>query len=193
VDGREPEFNPGRVRADGIDMRHLATPGDLLRQKELERKELERPRERARVAEREIAAARLRYWELLEEFVAAAHELKIEPRRCDSPVYPWFVQRVSWVEGYRLTSGAVVSAPPLEFCTVERRRMVGGGRQVHEVAELSLFVVATEIEPGAGIGPIEQQTRTGGTWPLLFRLDKTNECLTALRRELEASLLILMD
>lgn len=163
---------------------HLPTRDDLLSRKQEERAESDRPRERAKYEERELMVARTKYWELIGEFVDRLRELNIPAQR-QAPVAGagWIV----WVEGYSLTGGAIASAPPLRYCTSERR-LLARQKQVQEVDELSLFVVAA-----GDAGQTAQQTASKGNWPPVYRLDRTAAALTALERELEASLLALMD
>jgi len=168
----------------------LASSDDLLRRKQREQEELSRPLERAASEEHELGLARARYWELIAEFVERARDLEVPTRRLEAPVQGREGGRVVWVEGYPLTGGGIVSAPPLQYCTARdgliRRRL-----EQQEVEELSLFVVPTGDRGGAGV--MAQQTASGGNWPPVRRLDKTAALLTALQRELEASLLALMS
>jgi hypothetical protein len=173
-------------------MSQLPTLDDLLRRKATERDETARPHERALSAQRDLAAAHVRYWLLLEEFVARARELGVRSQTWRSPSQRGSIARFAWIEGYPLTGGAVVSAPPLRYCVTERRRVLRPQQQVHEVEELSLFVASADYEATRG-GDFEQQTASKAGWPRMDRLDRTAQTLTALERELEASLLGLMD
>jgi hypothetical protein len=173
-------------------MSQLPTLDDLLRRKASERAETARPYERALNAERDLAAANVRYWLLLEEFVARARELGVQPQTWRAS-HGASSARFAWIEGYPLTGGALVSSPPLRYCVTERRLVFRPQHQVHEVEELSLFVASADHEATRGAGDLEQQTASRGGWPRLDRLDRTAQTLTALERELEASLLALMD
>jgi hypothetical protein len=86
-------------------MSPLPSQEELRRRKAVEDAELTRRRERQAEKRQGLADAIARYWELLGEFVVRAGELGIQPRRHASK------SRVQWVEGYRLRSGSVVTAP----------------------------------------------------------------------------------
>jgi hypothetical protein len=172
------------------EMSHRPTWDELLQSTALEREKIVRPYQRAVAAEREITAARTEYWELLEEFVARARELDVQPQICELPSAGNHSANVSWIEGYPLSGGAVVSAPPLRYGTATRRRVFRPAPEVRELEELSLFV-ADHDGPGSGTDPLEQHTPSAN-WPFLGSLDETGTTLTALRHELEASLLTLM-
>jgi hypothetical protein len=170
----------------------LPTREDLLQRKALEREEIERPRRRALAEERDLALACARYWSLLEEFVTRAREVGVEPCRRDTPAHGGHIPRLSWVEGYVLTSGDVVAAPPARYCVAERRHVLRPREEVHEVEELTLFSVSIRYESGLG-ADLEKHTASQGNWPAIDRLDRAAAVLTALERQLEASLLDLMD
>jgi hypothetical protein len=174
-------------------MSQLPTRDDLLRRKSDQRDEIARPHQRAQSAERQIQAARAQYWELLQEFVTRAQELDVRPQICDSESHDGRTPRITWVEGYPLSSGAVVSVPPLRYCLAERRRVLRPVLEECNIDELSLFLVPGGYDAlGLPLGPVEQQTATRN-WPRMDRLEETGITLTALRRQLEASLLALMD
>ena len=175
-------------------MSELPTRDDLLHRKALEAEKDARRREWALYEERELVAARIRYWEMVEEFVDRARELGLQPQLQHSPLYRGSTPWITWVEGYPLTGGAVVSAPPMRYGTAERRRVLRPQPQVHEVEEISLFVVSTGNEAGLGAGLVEEMTASQGTcWPPIDRLDNAASALLALERKLVASLLVLMD
>ena len=175
-------------------MSQLPTLDDLIRRKRLERDQIARPYQQALAREREILAARTQYWELLDEFMERVRELGLRPQICHSQSPDGSTPRITWVEGYQLTSGAVVSAPPLRYCVAERRRVLRPVPEVCEVEELSLFVVVDGYaDSRLPTSALEQQTGSGKPWPRLYRLEETGVELTALRRQLEASLLALMD
>ena len=174
-------------------MSTLPTREDLLRRKAIERDELDRPNRWAAFEQRELAEARARYWTLLEEFVARAQELGLRPVQRESPLRGHPAERIAWVEGYPLTGGHIVSAPPCRYCSEERRRVLRPETQVREVDELTMFVLSTGDGTGLGAGLVEQHGVSRGSRPAVSRLDQTAALLTALQRELEASLLALMD
>jgi hypothetical protein len=173
-------------------MSQLPSREDFLRRKAEERQEIERPLRRAAEEERALAAARTSYWRLLEEFVHRTQELAVAHQTRLAPAQGSTRGQVAWVEGYPLTSGAVVSAPPLRFAT-RRGGLLLRQTQVHEIEELSLFVVMDGRRAEDGPLRIDRQIASEGSWPPVHRLDKTAEALTALKRELEASLLLLME
>jgi hypothetical protein len=165
---------------------------EVLRQrKALEHAELERRRERVIMEQHGLAESIARYWELLGEFVDRAEELGIRPEQHESSLNKRVNTRVDWVEGFRLRSGAIVTAPPLRYCIRERRFFTGPNTGVHQVEELSIFVATTDA--GLATGLSEPKTASQGGWPPFTRWDRAVNVLLALEAELEASLLELME
>ncbi len=174
-------------------MSQLPTREDLLRQKEIEKDALARPHLRALAIERDLLASRAQCWELVEEFVERARELAVAPQIWQSASEGGYTPRITWVEGYRLTSGSIASAPPLRYCVAERRRVRRAQHEERAVEELSLFVASSSSEAGLAVGLLEHHTKSRGGWPRIERLEHAAGVLTGLRRELETSLLALMD
>ena len=190
---RKPALNRRARVADADGMNQLPTRDDLLRRKAIERDELERPRLRAQAIERDLAAARTQCWELLEEFVARARELGLEPPTWQSSSHGAHTSRITWIEGYPLTTGAIVWAPPHRYGIAERRHVRRPQKQVREVDALSLFVPPAPQEPGHPPSFLEPQTASHGGWPYIDRLEHAASIVTALRGELETTLFALMD
>ena len=158
--------NPQAQPADLSGVSQLPTRDDLLRRKALERDEAERPRLRALAIERDLAAARSECWQLLDEFVARAQELGVNPRVWEAKARPGSSPRITRVEGYPLTSGAFVSAPPLSFVVAERRLVRTPRLEVRRIEELSLFVVSPGEESRAAAAQArEHHTASQGGWP----------------------------
>lgn len=172
-------------------MSTLPTRDEFERRKTDELDELSRPGLRALQSEHDLADACTEYWQLLADFVVRARDLGVRPIHCEIASHGR-PQWITWVEGYPLRGGAVVSAPPLCFATRDRRLVVLPSERVNAVLELSLFVAA--IATGAERSPplVTQQTESGGSWPPIHRLDRAAEILRAHERELAASLLELM-
>jgi hypothetical protein len=174
-------------------MDQLSSRDELLRRKANEQDELERPRLRALAIERDLAAARAQCWELLEQFTGRAHELGVEPQTWRSSPQGAHTSRIVWIEGYTLTNGAMISAPPLRYCVAERRRVRGPQEEVRVVDELSLFVPSTGQELGLAPSFLEPQTASSEGWPHIQRLEDAASILNGLRITLEKSLFALMD
>ncbi len=174
-------------------MAELPTTDELLRRKAIELDELDRPRRRAEANEQHLAAARAQYWKLLEEFVDRARQLGVEPVTWTPRAKSAHTPRIMWIEGYPLANDSIVSAPPLEYCKAERRRVRRPVPEVVSVDELCLFVPRAEARPGTPGVLFDQQTVSAGTWPDIARLEHASSILTALERRLESSLLALMD
>jgi hypothetical protein len=173
-------------------MGELPTLEELLRRKAIEADDLERPRLLAETARREIEAARAHYWELLVEFVDRIRELSVAPRMWTPPSRDSYTPRIVWIEGYPLVNGSVISAPPLRYCSAERRKVRRPQEEVTPVEELTLFVPCAETRPGSA-GAFELHTASSVTWPDIARVAHASAILTALQKRLEASLLALMD
>jgi hypothetical protein len=172
-------------------MRPLPSQWELRERKALERAELQRREERLLQERRGLEEAIARYWELLGEFVVRAGELGIRPATHTASPHRGGSSRIDWVEGYQLTSGSIVSTPPLRYCLSERRLIHPARIDVLNVEELSLFVFSTDVGLAASLsGP---KTALDDEWPPVKRWDRMASILIALEAELEASLLRLMD
>jgi hypothetical protein len=190
---RGARLNQSGSAADADGVNQLPTRDDLLRRKAIEQDKLERPRLRAQAIERDLAAARTQCWELLEEFVARARELGVEPSTWRSSSNGAHTSRITWIEGYPLSTGAIVSAPPLRYGVAERRHVRRPQQQVREVDALSLFVPSAGQESGFAPSFLEPQTAAQGSWPNIDRLEHAASIVTALRNGLETTLFALMD
>jgi hypothetical protein len=165
---------------------------EVLRQRKAkEHAEIERYRQRVLMEQRGLEESIARYWELLGEFLDRAEELGIPPETYESSVNKRANTRLGWVEGYRLRSGSIVSAPPSRYSLLERRLLSAPSTEVLEVTEISIFVA--ETDPGLATGLSEPRTASQGGWPPFERWDRAVNILLALEAELEASLLELMD
>jgi hypothetical protein len=178
--------------ADDEPMNSLPTSDDLLERKALERQQSELPRQRAEAIERDILAAREQCWELLAEFVERARELGIAPRVWRAPT-GGSTPRITMIEGYPLPSGTVVSAPPMRYGLAERRGVRRPREQLVELEELSVFILRAASDAARAPELRELHSRTHGSWPGIARLEHAAGVLRALQRELEASLLALID
>jgi hypothetical protein len=172
-------------------MSPLPSQEQLRQRKMIEHAELVRRQEREDEERRGLAEALARYWELLGEFVVRAGELGIQPGTYEPSVHRRSETRVDWVEGFRLRSGSILSAPPLRYSLRERRLVHGPRIQERVVEEVSLFVLTTDA--GLTTALSEPKTRSGGNWPPVRRWDRACNVLLALEAELEATLLELMD
>jgi hypothetical protein len=171
-------------------MSPLPSQEEFLRRKAVEDAEIIRQRERVLEEERGLEEALARYWRLLQEFVDRARELGLHPDTHTATSYAGAGPRVEWVEGFRLTGGSIVTAPPLRYSLQERRFLGGHRSDVHELEELSLFVLATDAGLTAYLS--EPRTASQGGWPPVTRWDRAANLLLALEAELEASMLELM-
>jgi hypothetical protein len=171
-------------------MSPLPSQDELLRRKEVENAEIRRAHERAENERQGLQAALDRYWALLGEFIERARGLGLEPGTHLPPEHSGSSSRIEWVEGYRLRSGSIVTAPPSRYAVKERRRVARSRTSIFDVEEVSLFVVSTE--PGLAQGLSDPKTRSGEGWPPVTRWDRAANLLLAVEAELEASLLELM-
>ena len=174
-------------------MSSLPTRDDLLRRREHERSADERRRQRTLAIERDLVAARRECWELVTDFVTRAGELGIEPRIWRASGRSPHTAKISWIAGYPLTNGAVVSAPPHRYCISERRTVFRPGKLEREIDEISYFTVPAGCVPEDAADVLEQHTPTNGEWPRIAKLEHASTILDALRKELELSLFALMD
>jgi hypothetical protein len=94
---------------------------------------------------------------------------------------------VQWADGFRLRSGSIVVSPPLGYCIRERRLVLLPREEIHEVAEVTLFVVTTD--PGLTATLSGPHAASEKTWPALQRWDRAANVLNALEAELQATLL----
>lgn len=172
-------------------MSPLPSQEELRRLKALETAELDRRREWEVRERRGLEEAHASYWGMLEDFVVRAGELGIEPRTHEPPGQTKGAARLVWVDGFRLRSGSIVSAPSSRYCVRERRLVFLPREEVHEVEEIALFVLSTE--PGLTSVLSEPQMASQGAWPPLQRWDRAANVLNALAAELEATLLEFMD
>ena len=172
-------------------MSPLSSQDDLLQRKAAEHAEIARRRQREADEVRGLAESCARYWALLEESVVRAGELGVQPRRHQPVSVRGSTSRIEWVDGYQLRSGSVVSAPPLQYCAKERRRLSRPKTHTQQVEEISLFVFS--IDAGLATGLSEPKTPSVEGWPPIERWDRAANVLLALEAELEASLLELMD
>jgi len=172
-------------------MSPLPSQEELRRRKAVEAAELRRRRESEIRERRGLEEACASYWALLEDFLVRATELGVRPRTHEQGAHTRAPARVQWVEGFRLRGGSIVSAPPLRYCVRERRMLVLPREEVHEIEEITLFVLSTD----AGLTPClsEPKTPSRGAWPPLERWDRAANLLNALKAELEVTLLELMD
>jgi hypothetical protein len=170
-------------------MSPLPSQEELRRRKAVEQVELERSRKWEAAEKRGLEESCVRYWELLEEFVARARELGIRPQTHASDAHVG--GRIAWVEGFRLRSGSVVTAPPLTYCVRERRRVAGARTDVRAIEEVSVLVVMTDA--GLSTGLSEPKTASSRKWPPFKRWDRAANILIAVEAELEATLLELME
>ncbi len=174
-------------------MSELPALEELLRRKAIEAGDLERRRLRREEADRDLEAARAHYWELLDEFVERARELSVSPRTWTPPAPDGYTPWIVWIEGYPLANGSVLTAPPLRYCSAERRKVRRPRPTVVPVEELTLFVPSEQTRPGTASGGFDLHTVSGGEWPRIQRLEHAATIITGVQRRLEASLLALMD
>jgi len=190
-DVRDSTLNSTPTRADGEKVSQLPSRDDLMRRREVEQGDIDRPRMLAETAERVRTDGVATCWELLEEFVGRVQELGIEPRRWEPETSGPYTPRITWAEGYPLTNGSVVSVPPMRYCAAERRAVRKPRLEVHEVEELSHFAMSGDPALAA-VGFVEHSTRTSGPWPRIDRAEYAAVMTRALRSELENSLFVLM-
>ena len=172
-------------------MNSLSSSDDLLQRKAQEREQRETPRRRAEVAEHYRVEARRECWDLLEQFVTRVRELGIEPRRWESPSSP-ITPRVLWIVGYPLTNGAFVTAPPLQYCIAERRKLLRPRHDVRTADELTLFT-SPLVDHAEAARLLVLQTADSDAWPYIDRVEHAHPIVHGVRTTLEKSLIALLD